>query len=394
MGTAATPTATHFAGIDVSKDTLDAGLLGPDGRHTPAGSRSPTTAAGHAALLAWADRHARGRGRPLLHGGHRPVLCGPRRAPARRRPARQRGQPGPGQGPHEACGQANKTDPADARPSPLRRRPQAPALGAALARRSASSRPWSAGGTTSGGWPRREDPARCPGPDPGRPPVARPDREVPLEGGRPGAGRGRRTDRGAPGLAADLALLESITGVGRQTATTVLAELPPVDLLPSAESAAAYCGLAPSEFTSGKSVRKRTRLSKAGNARLRTALYLPTLTAIRFNPVLKRFYDRLVAAGKPKMQAVGACMRKLVMICYGVLKNRKPFDPNSSGVRPAAGGSPAIPWPPDEPRGSGVDNMPSGSPLHSTTARTPFLASTDSHRRTNMPSHQDADTPF
>ena len=108
----------------------------------------------------------------------------------------------------------------------------------------------------------------------------------------------------------------------------MLAELPPVDQLRSAESAAAYAGLAPSEFTSGKSVKKQTRLSKAGNARLRTALYLPTLTAIRFNPVLKGFFDRLVAAGKPKMQAVGACMRKLVMICYGVLKNRSPFDPD------------------------------------------------------------------
>jgi hypothetical protein len=48
---------------------------------------------------------------------------------------------------------------------------------------------------------------------------------------------------------------------------------------------------------------------------------------VRLNPVLKVFFDRLVAAGKPRMQAVGACMRKLVMICYGVLKNRKPFDP-------------------------------------------------------------------
>jgi transposase len=75
------------------------------------------------------------------------------------------------------------------------------------------------------------------------------------------------------------------------------------------------------------SVRKRTRLSKAGNARLRQALYLPTLTAIRFNPLLRRFFERLVAAGKPKMQAAGACMRNLVMICYGVLKNRAPFDP-------------------------------------------------------------------
>src|SRR5262245_49736866 len=133
---------------------------------------------------------------------------------------------------------------------------------------------------------------------------------------------------GTPALAADRDLLATIPGVGAQTASTVLAELPPLDRVPSAQAAAAYCGLSPREFKSGSSVRGRTRLSKAGNARLRTALYLPTLTAIRFNPILEGFFDRLVAAGKPKMQAVGACMRKLVMIAYGVLRNRAPFGPN------------------------------------------------------------------
>ena len=99
-----------------------------------------------------------------------------------------------------------------------------------------------------------------------------------------------------------------------------------MDRLPTAQSAAAYCGLSPREFTSGTSVRKKTRLSKAGNPRLRKALFLPTQTAVRFNPLLRGFFARLVAAGKPKMQAAGACMRKLVMRCYGVLKNRTPFD--------------------------------------------------------------------
>jgi transposase len=75
-------------------------------------------------------------------------------------------------------------------------------------------------------------------------------------------------------------------------------------------------------------VRRRTRLSKAGNARLRKALSLPTLTAVRYNPLLRGFFEQLVAAGKPKMRAVGACMHQLVMICYGVLKNRAPFDPD------------------------------------------------------------------
>jgi transposase len=122
-------------------------------------------------------------------------------------------------------------------------------------------------------------------------------------------------------------LLATIPGIGPQTAATVLAELPGVDQLPSPQSAAAYAGLAPREFRSGASVHRRTRLSKAGNARLRRARYLPTLTAIRFNPLLRSFFTRLVAAGKPKMQAVGACKRELAMICYGVLKNRRPFDP-------------------------------------------------------------------
>jgi transposase len=131
----------------------------------------------------------------------------------------------------------------------------------------------------------------------------------------------------APALAADRDLLATIPGVGTQTASTVLAELPRLDRVPSAQAAAAYAGLSPREFKSGSSVRGRTRLSKAGNARLRKALYLPTLTAVRFNPVLAGFFARLVAAGKAKMQAVGACMRKLVMICYGVFKNRQPFDP-------------------------------------------------------------------
>lgn len=129
-------------------------------------------------------------------------------------------------------------------------------------------------------------------------------------------------------LQADRELLESIPGVGAVTAQAILAELPEPARFASAQQAAAYAGLAPREYGSGTSVRKRTRLSKAGNARLRKALYLPTLTAIRFNPLLKAFFERLVAAGKAKMAAVGACMRKLLMIAYGVLKSRTPFDPS------------------------------------------------------------------
>ena len=87
-------------------------------------------------------------------------------------------------------------------------------------------------------------------------------------------------------------------------------------------------GWPPRRYRSGTSVRKRTRLSQAGDARLRQALYLPALTAIRFNPLLRGLFERLVAAGKARMAAVGACMRQLVMLAYGVLKNRTPFDPS------------------------------------------------------------------
>jgi hypothetical protein len=52
------------------------------------------------------------------------------------------------------------------------------------------------------------------------------------------------------------------------------------------------------------------------------------MTAVRFNPLVGAFYDRLVAAGKARMSALGACMRKLLMIAYGVLKSRTPFDPS------------------------------------------------------------------
>src|SRR5262249_44590582 len=95
----------------------------------------------------------------------------------------------------------------------------------------------------------------------------------------------------------------------------------------AARQGAPRAGCPPRQYRSGTTVRQRTRLSKAGNARLRQALYLPTLTAIRFNPLLQALYERLVGAGKAKMAAGGACMREVVMVAYGVLKNRTPFDP-------------------------------------------------------------------
>ncbi|MBY0512882.1 MAG: transposase, partial [Gemmataceae bacterium] len=136
-------------------------------------------------------------------------------------------------------------------------------------------------------------------------------------------------------LRASRDLLRTIPGVGPVAAQAILAELPDPIRFATARQAAAYAGLAPREHRSGTSVHRRTRLSKAGNARLRTALYLPAMTAVRFNPLVGAFYARLVEAGKAKMAALGACMRKLLMIAYGVLKSRTPFDPSRGVKMPA-----------------------------------------------------------
>lgn len=128
------------------------------------------------------------------------------------------------------------------------------------------------------------------------------------------------------GLKADKELLLSIPGIGEATAHELLGEMPDVAQFSCAQSVAAYAGLCPREHSSGSSVRKRTRLSKTGNRHLRKALYFPAVSAVQWNPLVRVHYERLREKGKGKMVALGAAMRKLLMICYGVLKNRQPFD--------------------------------------------------------------------
>lgn len=123
-------------------------------------------------------------------------------------------------------------------------------------------------------------------------------------------------------------LLISIPGIAEKTAAHLLAELGDLSRFTNARQLAAYCGLTPREKQSGTSVRKRPCLSKVGSSRLRKALFMPAICATRYNPVLRQFFDNLLQRGKSKMAAVGAVMRKLLHIVYGVLKHRKPFDPN------------------------------------------------------------------
>lgn len=129
-------------------------------------------------------------------------------------------------------------------------------------------------------------------------------------------------------LAKKQELLETIPGVGATTASQIIAELGKADRFDSARQAAAYAGLTPRHHESGSSIRRRPRLSKVGSSRLRRALYFPALAALQYNDAVRALGDRLANRGKAKMVIVGAAMRKLLHICYGVLKNGTPFDPS------------------------------------------------------------------
>jgi len=134
--------------------------------------------------------------------------------------------------------------------------------------------------------------------------------------------------RAHPTLQHHSRLLQSIPGIGETTALKLLAELPALAEQRSAREVAAYAGLNPAQRCSGSSVHGRSRLSKIGNPRLRRALYLPAVVAIRCNPLVQPFAQRLCERGKVPMVIVGAAMRKLLHQACGVLKHGQPFDPN------------------------------------------------------------------
>ena len=126
------------------------------------------------------------------------------------------------------------------------------------------------------------------------------------------------------GLKGDMALLQSIPAVGPRLGGDMLS-VTHVHSFDSAEQLAAFIGIVPVERQSGSSVLGRARLSRNGPARIRSVLYMAAIVAIRWNPHVKAVYERLRARGKSKMSAIGAAMRKLVHLCFGVLKTRKPY---------------------------------------------------------------------
>jgi transposase len=130
-----------------------------------------------------------------------------------------------------------------------------------------------------------------------------------------------------PDLRGKKELLETIPGVGPRVSDHMTALLAG-RTFERAEQLAAYLGLVPVQWESGSSVRGRPRMSKAGPAHLRKLLYMPAVVAGRYNPHIKALKERLLAKGKSKMAAIGAAMRKLAHLCFGVVHSGKPYSAN------------------------------------------------------------------
>jgi transposase len=128
--------------------------------------------------------------------------------------------------------------------------------------------------------------------------------------------------------AESLACLTSAPGIGLVTASWLLVGTLNFALCTGPEALTAYTGLAPVPRESGRSIRSRRSIGHDGNGRLRTALYMATLSAARFNPAIKAFYQRLRAAGKPKKVARCAAARKLLHQAWALGAKQQRFAPD------------------------------------------------------------------
>lgn len=130
---------------------------------------------------------------------------------------------------------------------------------------------------------------------------------------------------GDESLSSPLSRLLTVPGVGLKTALLILSELPRPEECKSSHSWPAFCGVAPRTVQSGKT--NYGVLSRTGRPDLRAHLYMAAVVAMRANPAVAAYVARLAARGKTGKRAVMAVMHKLLRICFGVLKNRTPFDP-------------------------------------------------------------------
>jgi transposase len=144
----------------------------------------------------------------------------------------------------------------------------------------------------------------------------------------------RAQAQAAAAIADDIARLQTIVGVGLLTAAVVVAEARPLRAGATPAQVVAYAGLDPAPRESGTSVRGAGRISKTGNARLRQAVYMAAVSAVRFNPVLRAYYARLLARGKPKKVALVAAARKLLVLMVTLLRHGRDFDPSWAAAHP------------------------------------------------------------
>lgn len=126
-------------------------------------------------------------------------------------------------------------------------------------------------------------------------------------------------------LAAKASLLQGVTGIGPVTSNVLVAELPELGKL-NRQKISTLVGVAPLNHDSGKTHRKRS--CWGGRATVRSALYMATLSARRFNPVIRKFKQRLEEQGKPFKVIMVACMRKLLVILNTMVKNNTTWNPN------------------------------------------------------------------
>lgn len=139
-----------------------------------------------------------------------------------------------------------------------------------------------------------------------------------------------------PTLKEQAELIDSIQGLGDISTWTILAEMPDLASYENAHAAAADAGVNPAHHESGETIRRKPKLSKVGKASIRGVLHMPALVALRYNPIIQEFAERLRKRGKSKNVILAAVMRKLLHIAYGVLKNKTPFDPHYGVLSKAA----------------------------------------------------------
>ncbi len=122
-------------------------------------------------------------------------------------------------------------------------------------------------------------------------------------------------------------IMDSIPGIGLWTAMCLRLEFGNFERFYSADAAVAFAGLDPRVHQSGDS-EHHLGISHRGRKQIRAALYMPTLAAIRTNPIIRDFYVRLLASGKPELVCIVACMRKLILLAYACCITEKTFDPD------------------------------------------------------------------